>query len=128
MTEALLDIEEPTTEFPGPRITPELVEAEISSTYYFTAAQGVLGQLLDNGEDEDHVVQALESEPALSLLTFCVIVLHNGFTVTGQSACAAPENFNEEIGREIALRDAKAKIWPLLGYELRSQLAACEGP
>jgi len=113
------------TESPGPRVTLEQVEETIAGTYYFTAAQGVLGQLLDNGEDEAEVCEALEAEPALGLLTFCVLVLTNGFTVTGQSACAAPENFNEEIGRDIARRNAVAQIWPLLGYELRTAL--CEG-
>jgi hypothetical protein len=31
-----------------------------------------------------------------------VLVLRNGFTVTGESACASPENFDAEIGRKIA--------------------------
>ena len=61
--------------------------------------------------------------PALGLLTFCVLVLKNGFTVTGESACASPENFDAEIGRKIARQNAVAKIWPLMGYELRSKLA-----
>ncbi|MCY1362259.1 hypothetical protein D3C81_1894390 [compost metagenome] len=57
------------------------------------------------------------------MLTFCVLVLRNGFTVTGESACASPENFDAEIGRKIARQNAVAKIWPLMGYELRSKLA-----
>jgi len=61
---------------------------------------------------------------SLDLLTFCVLVLKNGFTVTGESACASPENFDAEIGRKIARRNAEAKIWPLMGYELRSKLAS----
>lgn len=59
---------------------------------------------------------------ALSLLTFCVLVLKNGFTVTGESACASPENFDAEIGRKIARENATQKIWPLMGYELKSKL------
>jgi hypothetical protein len=54
----------------------------------------------------------------LDLLTFCVLVLRNGFTVTGESACASPENFDAEIGRKIARQNAVQKIWPLMGYEL----------
>ncbi len=61
--------------------------------------------------------------PQLELLTFCVLVLRNGYTVTGESACASPENFDAEIGREIARLNAVSKIWPLMGYELRSKLA-----
>jgi hypothetical protein len=64
---------------------------------------------------------------ALYLLTFCVLTLRNGFTVTGESACASPENFDVQIGRAIARENAVQKIWPLLGYELRTKLAAGEG-
>ena len=59
----------------------------------------------------------------LCQLTFCVLVLRNGFTVTGESACASPENFNADIGRRIARENAVAKIWPLMGYALRNQLS-----
>lgn len=70
---------------------------------------------------------------SLGLLTFCVLVLKNGFTVTGESACASPENFDAEIGRNIARQNAVSKVWPLMGYELRSKFAnkmecACCGP
>ena len=59
---------------------------------------------------------------SLDLLTFCVLVLKNGFTVTGESACASPENFDAEIGRKIARQNAVQKIWPLMGYELKQNL------
>jgi N4 Gp49/Sf6 Gp66 family protein len=56
-------------------------------------------------------------------LTVCALTLQNGFQVVGEAACASPENFNEEIGRRIARENARQKIWPLLGYVLRSALA-----
>ena len=59
----------------------------------------------------------------LNLLTFCVLVLRNGFTVTGESACASPENFDAELGRKIARQNAVSKMYSLMGYELRSKLA-----
>lgn len=92
----------------APRITPDDVKANIASEHYFTAAQA-----LRLGGTEPH---------PLDLLTFCVLVLKNGFTVTGENACASPENFDAEIGRRIARDNAVAKIWPLMGYELRSHL------
>lgn len=55
-------------------------------------------------------------------LTVCCMTLENGYTVTGESACASPENFDPEIGREIAAKNARDKIWPLEGYLLREQL------
>ncbi len=58
-----------------------------------------------------------------TMLTICCLTLRNGFTVTGESACASPENFDAEIGERIARANAAQKIWPLLGYQLRSMLA-----
>lgn len=55
-------------------------------------------------------------------LTICVLTLKNGFTVVGTSSCASPENFNEEIGRHYALKDAERQVWPLLGFRLKDQL------
>lgn len=103
----------------APRITPADIEAAIASEYYFVAGDGVYGDARKTGDD------GVQSFPAaLDLLTFCVLVLRNGFTVTGESACASPENFDTEIGRKIARQNAVQKIWPLMGYELRSKLAA----
>ena len=89
----------------APRITPADIEANISSEHYFTAADGIRG-----ANDLE-----CESGDPLTLLTFCVIELRNGFTVTGESACASPENFDADIDRKIARQNAVAKIWPLLG-------------
>lgn len=106
----------------APRITPDDIEANISGEFYFTAEHGIEGAM-SRGElharDADGAVGT-----SLRLLTFCVLRLRNGFTVTGESACASPENFNAEIGRKIARQNAVEKIWPLMGYELRSKLAA----
>lgn len=52
-----------------------------------------------------------------------MLVLSNGFTVTGESACASPENFDAEIGKKIARQNAVQKIWPLMGYALKNKLA-----
>ncbi len=73
----------------------------------------------------DHVVgEGLPLLPGLCLLTFCVLVLRNGFTVTGESACASPENFDADLGRKIARDNAVQKLWPLMGYELKCRLAS----
>lgn len=96
----------------APRITPADVETNIKSYFYFTAAQAAT--IID---------RTIDADSPLHLLTFCVLTLRNGFTVTGESACASPENFDAEIGRRIARENAMRKIWPLMGYELRSKLA-----
>ena len=99
------------------RVTPADIEANIVSEHYFTAADGSVGEYLRR------VGANSKPKAELELLTFCVLVLRNGFTVTGESACASPENFDAEIGRNIARQNAVQKIWPLMGYELRSKLS-----
>ena len=109
------------------RVTPADIEANISSEHYFTAGDGVNGaNWIGLMDDETGTINGLEApvpQTNLCLLTFCVLVLRNGFTVTGESACASPENFDAEIGRKIARQNAIQKIWPLMGYALRQQLS-----
>lgn len=107
----------------APRITPADVELNVVSEHYFTAAQGAHAAWMAEPRESTSFAAADVNGP-LSLLTFCVLILRNGFTVTGESACASPENFNEQIGRKVARDNAINKIWPLMGYELRSKLAA----
>lgn len=102
------------------RVTPADIEANIDGEYYFTAEQGVQAAM----GDQDELTRLTGMHAELRVLTFCVLHLKNGFTVTGESACASLENFDAEIGRKIARQNAVQKIWPLMGYELRSRLAA----
>lgn len=114
----------------APRVTPAALQAEIVSEHYFTAADGVIGafaQLQARDPSSTVSLPHLVSHPVLldksmNLLTFCVLVLRNGFTVHGVSACASPENYNKEIGERIARENAEREIWPLLGYALREKL------
>lgn len=103
----------------APRITPADIEANIVSEFYFTADEGVYGASGDSAS----CVAFPQGHP-MTLLTFCVLTLANGFTVTGESACASPENFDAELGRKIARANAINKIWPLMGYALKEKLHA----
>jgi hypothetical protein len=58
----------------------------------------------------------------LELLSICLLVMKNGFTVIGKSAPASPENFNAELGRKLAYEDAIRQLWPLMGFALRDRL------
>lgn len=59
---------------------------------------------------------------SLSLLTVCVLVLKNGFTIIGKSACADPSMYNEDVGQRLSQEDAEKQIWPLMGYALKQEL------
>jgi len=84
----------------APRLTPDLIDAAIKKAVYYVF--------------ED------------SCLTVCCLTLQNGFTVTGESACASPENFDAEIGQDIAYSNARNKIWALEGYLLKQKLFESE--
>ena len=101
----------------APRVTLADIEANIAGEYYFTAEQGAEAAAPSYGD---------KYPQALSLLTFCVLVLRNGFPVTGESACVSPENFDAELGRKIARQNAIAKVWPLMGYVLKEKLSATQ--
>jgi len=91
----------------APRVTPQMIEDAIAAEYVFTA---------------DKATQGCPQMPSLALLTICVLVLKNGFTVTGESACASPENFDADLGAKIARQHAKDKVWMLEGYLLKERL------
>ena len=117
MTDQAIEQEIQAKGLTAPRVTPTDLEANIDSEHYFTALDGVDGHYRGG-----YQAQGVANAQALCLLTFCVLVLRNGFTVTGESACASPENFDAELGRKIARQNAVAKIWPLMGYELKQRL------
>lgn len=70
----------------------------------------------------DSVIQSVEYHVFNNVLTVCCLTLKNGFTVTGESACASPENFNKELGEKIAFTNARDRIWQLEGYLLKERL------
>ena len=103
----------------APRVTQADIEANIVSEWYFTAMEGV------EGTDPKATVYGQWDEEfpdELARLTFCVLILRNGFMVTGESACSSPENFDAEIGRKVARDNAVQKLWPLMGYALKQDL------
>lgn len=115
-TEKYVSEEELNQKAVAPRVTLEQLEANILDEAYFTAGSAF--------KNED--LKGEKYHPSMDLLTFCVLVLRNGFTVTGQAACASPENFDPEIGRRVARGDAVRQVWALMGYELRSKLHRIE--
>lgn len=78
-----------------PRVTPEQIDSVIVEKQFFRPT---------------------------GTLTICVLTLKNGFNVTGESACVDPRNFDEQVGRDIAYRNARDKIWSLEGYHLASKI------
>jgi hypothetical protein len=109
MTDPAIESEIQAKGLTAPRVTPADIEANIACENSFTAY--------------DAIGERAPRHDAHKLLTICVLVLKNGFTVTGESACASPENFNAELGHKIARGNALAKVWPLMGYALKQSLS-----
>lgn len=106
----------------APRVTPADIESNIVQTHYFTAANGVLGSCIDDSVPMHENAQ--EPNSSLHLLTFCVLVLRNGHTVTGESHCQDQAKFNAQTGREEARKDAVNKLWPMVVYAERERLSS----
>lgn len=108
----------------APRVTPDHIESTIRAEVYFTGADAAQAQ---NAHIKSEYFEGERILAPIDLLTICILVLRNGFTVTGESACASPENFDAEIGRKIARDNAVQKVWALEGYLLKQRLHVRNG-
>jgi hypothetical protein len=93
----------------APRVTLADIEAAIDARYDTTADRAVGGSPI---------------VPELRVLSICILVMRNGFTVIGKSAPASPANFDPDLGRKFAYEDAVRQLWPLMGFALRDRLAS----
>lgn len=93
-----------------PRVSLDDIKDNIAGEWFFTAG------------DAARMIGAPNHE-ALDLLTICVLLLGNGFTVLGKSAPASPLNFDPEYGKILAREDAIKQIWPLMAFALRDRLS-----
>lgn len=99
----------------APRLTPVDIDALIIAEY---------------GGRASDLFKGCPTHESLERLTIVVLVLQNGFSITGTSSCVDIANYNAEIGYRIAREKAREQIWPLAGYMLRERLAevACQVP
>jgi hypothetical protein len=93
----------------APRVSLADIESHIAARYDFTADTAI-----PDGAPEHE---------SLRLLSICLLVMRNGFTLIGKSAPASSDNFNADLGRKLAYEDAIRQAWPLEGYALRDRLA-----
>lgn len=78
---------------PAPRVTKEYIDSRIASITYHNLADA-------------------------KTLTICQIVLDNGYSVRGESACVNEANYRADIGEKLAYDSAYMKLWPLFGFLL----------
>ena len=86
----------------APRVTPQDLIANIAHT-----------------EIVKHI------SPSGQVLRWAVLTTRNGYAVTGRpSASVSSANDSAKIGEKVAIDNARQELWTLMGYELRSKLAA----
>jgi len=85
--------------------------------------EGAITARYDLNADDTVTAVGAPSHESLKVLSICILVMRNGFTVIGKSAPASPENFNAEYGKKLAYEDAIRQLWPLMGFALRDRLA-----
>jgi hypothetical protein len=93
---------------PAPRITLDIIKDFIVGEYISTVDKMYVGSNVP---------------PQMKVFTICTLVLKNDFVVMGHSAPASAANFDRELGERLAREDAINKIWQLLGFQLKSELA-----
>lgn len=54
--------------------------------------------------------------------TVCMLTLKNGYEIIGTSACVRPEQYNAQVGTQLAKESARDKVWKLLGYIAQNEL------
>lgn len=78
------------------RVTPDMIDAEI-----------------ENARQID-----FHQFPGTPVTVVCV-ELDNGFRVVGKAAAVSAKNFDDEVGRRVALDDVRNQLWQLLGWRLK---------
>lgn len=103
----------------APRVTLADIEGAIVARFDLTGDK--LGQHSTRYAGDVEVPAVITQ---LGVLSICVLVMSNGFTIVGKSAPASPANFNAEFGKKLAFEDCIRQLWPLMGFSLRDRLAA----
>lgn len=98
-----------------PKLTMEYIESLVAGEHYFN-----MGEVARNEGQPTHA--------SLDKLTLCVLILKNGFTVTGESAPVNGADYDATIGMALARNDAVDKIWTLEGYVARTALTVATTP
>jgi hypothetical protein len=110
-------------------VTEADIEASIGTEHYFTAAQGVIGARAQELFVQGFLDRHYETPGPLALMTFCVIIMKNGFVCSGRSSSATAEVFTREKGRQYAREEAVKEVSSHLAFMLKNEIArANQGP
>lgn len=97
------------------KITVDDVKDNIQDVVFFSGADGY------NGQHFRTTIGFPNTPKCLELVTFCGLVLRNGFIVTGQSVCANAHDYDWTVGRDIAYENAIDKAIEVMTYAAMAQ-------
>lgn len=87
----------------------------IEDVYYFTALDGAaVNTEYPEGIQEEHFA-------ILNKIVFCVLILKNGFSVSGEGICSKETEFNAEDCMKLAYKEALDKVYPYMIFMKRQE-------
>jgi len=95
----------------APRVSLDDITNAIEAVFYCAGSE-ILEVSVDTPYTDDQHDKA-------GLLTICLVMMKNGFTIVGKSAPASADNYDPILGRKLAYDDAVQQIWPLMGFALK---------
>lgn len=109
---------------PSPRTDDAGIENVIKAVGADKAPRVTLADLEANIAHTEIVKHVTHSG---QVLRWAVLTTRSGYAVVGRpSVSVSPENDNAQIGSQVAIDNSKDELWPLMGYELKSRLAAAK--
>jgi len=105
----------------APRISLADIENNIVFKFY-TTGERIVADTPTTDLHGDNLVTSATIGGSLAVLSICLLVMRNGFTVIGKSAPASEANYNADLGKSLAYEDAIRQLWPLMGFTLRTRI------
>lgn len=91
----------------APRVTLADITGSMAGVFYIQGNELLQASLTPYTDDQ---------EDTTAILTICLCLMDNGFTVLGKSAPMSAANFDRDLGRKLAYEDCVRQLWPLMAY------------
>lgn len=88
----------------APRVSLDTINKYVAAEYGFT-----LGEILER-------LEMPHPSTLTNTVSFCVMIMNNGFVVVGKSAPISAANFNRDLGMKFAREDCIRQLWPLMAF------------
>lgn len=79
-----------------------------------TVTQSVIDELMESCD--------IAVTTAFDKCTIVACKLPNGFVIVESSSCVDPDNYDEDMGVDICMKNIEKKLWELEGYLLQNKL------